>query len=131
MKRGVSLDMQTNSLVESLADENHVKWNRMVVIAIELGLPVFMKIKTRAPELAKALLLTNRYHYVKRRRGSEVIVQEIQNREAERVKLDAVISASVPLPIKEGIRREAKQRSKKGRKIPMAQVWRERAGIQL
>jgi hypothetical protein len=131
LKRGVSLDTQTSVLVESLAEENHVKWNRMVVIAIELGLPVFMKIKVRAPELAKALLLTNRYHYVKRRRGSEAIIQQIQSRQSERVKLDAIISAGVPSVVKEGIRREAKQRSKKGRKIPMSQVWRERAGVQL
>lgn len=117
-------------LVESLAEENHVKWNRMVVIAVELGLPVFMKIRSRAPELAKALLLTNRYHYVKRRRGSEVVIQEIQTQQSEHVKLDAIIAASVPSVVKEGIRREARQRSKKGRKIPMAQVLRERAGIQ-
>ena len=131
MKRGISLETQTNELVESLAEENHVKWNRMVVMAIELGLPVFMKIKSRAPDLAKSLLLTNRYHYVKRRRGSDIIIQQIQDRQSERVKLDATISASVPSVVKEGIRREAKQRSKKGRKIPMAQVWRERAGVQL
>jgi len=131
LKRGVSLDTQTNSLVESLAEENHVKWNRMIVIAVELGLPVFMKIKSRAPELAKALLLTNRYHYVKRRRGSDAIIQEIQGRQSERVKIDARISAGVPTVVKEAIRREAKQRSKKGRKVPMSQVLRERAGIQL
>lgn len=122
MKRGVSLDTQVNMLVESLAEENHVKWNRMVVIAVELGLPVFMKIRSRAPELAKALLLTNRYHYVKRRRGSEVVIQEIQTQQSEHVKLDAIIAASVPSVVKEGIRREARQQSKKGRKIPMAQV---------
>jgi len=131
LKRGVCLDTQTNSLVESLAEENHVKWNRVVVIAVELGLPVFIKIKSRAPELAKALLFTNRYHYVKRRRGSDLIIQQLQDQQSERVKIDARISAGVPTIVKEAIRREAKQRSKKGCKIPMSQVLRERAGIQL
>ena len=124
MKRGVSIHWQLNEQIEELAQKNNVKWNRMIVVLLELGLPVFTKVDGRAPALANALLQSRRYHYVKRRRGSDKIIQAIQDKEGKRIKLDDRISAGLPKQKKEAIRKEADRR-----KMYMSQVIREQLGL--
>lgn len=123
-KGGISLEWALSEQIIELAQENNVKRNRMMVVLIELGLPVFQKIKGRAPALASAILASKRYHYVKRRRGSNSMIRQIQESESSRVKLDDRLSIGLPNYSKDGFRREAKKRG-----LHMSQIARERMGL--
>lgn len=123
-KSGISLEWGLSERISELAQENSVARNRMMVVLIELGLPVFQKIRGRAPSLASAILASKRYHYVKRRRGSDSLIQQIQNSESSRVKLDDRLSVGLPNYSKDAFRREANKRG-----LHMSQIARERMGL--
>jgi hypothetical protein len=122
--RGISLEWALRERIAELAGENHVKWNRMAVVLIEMGLPVFRNVRERMPALARAILESKRYHYVKRRRASEVRLEEIQESESKKIRLDARIYAGVPQYYKDDLKREAKRRG-----IYQSQIIREKQGL--
>jgi isochorismate hydrolase len=121
LKGGLTVYWQLNEQIEQLAHDNNVSRNRMIVILIEVGIPVFQKIQSRSPTLARAMLQSNRYHFIKRRKSSAKMIEQIQQQQSDHVALDTRLSAGFPRSIKEAIRKEARQRN-----IPMSMIVREK-----
>lgn len=110
--------------IDEMAYENKVKFNRMLVVLAETGIPVFVKIRNRSPPLAKAILDSRRYTYVKRRRGSDRIIDQEVARESEDFKLNDKLSIGLPSSRKDAIRSEARRRG-----LHMSQIGREKMGL--
>ena len=108
--------------IGELASENETSWNQMAVSLIELGIPLFSRIKQRAPKVAKSLT-RKRYTFQLRPRAQER-VERYAEVEAGKIRLDDRISAALPGYAKQMIRREASRTNRK-----MSQILRDRLGV--
>lgn len=123
-KRGVSLHWTLFDRVGELAHEQNTSWNLMATTLMELGIPVFLKLRRNSPALAR-VLSKKRYTYNFRQPAMDRI-DVIAEKEASKIRLDDRISAAIPHRAKEELRTEAKRRGKKG---TMSEVLREKVGV--
>jgi hypothetical protein len=108
--------------IGELAHEENTNWNLMATTLIELGMPVFLKLRRNSRALARNLT-RKRYTYQLRKPAADRI-DVIAEKEASRIKLDSRISAAIPSSARRELELEAKRRGKKG---TMSQVLREKA----
>jgi hypothetical protein len=94
----------------------------MAVSLIEIGIPLFNKIKSCSPALAKDLS-RKRYTYQLRPRAQERL-EDYAEDEAGKHRLDAILGFALPHQEKERIRGEARRSGRK-----MSAIARERIGV--
>ena len=104
--------------------EDRPSLNLAVRVMVELGLPVFRRLQSRNPGLAKELLKKN-YSYRVRRRASER-VRVIANDLAEKMRIDDRLYVGLP-----HMHKIAFQHEKKKRKKSMSEIARERMRIEV
>ena len=121
-KRGVSVHWRLAEEIADLAQEHKVKWNRMVNVLVEFGIPTFQKFARTSPALIHNLL-TNRYTYLDRERASDKI-EKFSAKQLRGFKLDDRLAMAMPAKAKAAIRAEAKHRRQS-----MSQVARQRLGM--
>jgi hypothetical protein len=104
-KRGISMDWTLSDRIGELAYEQDVKWNRMAVTLIEVGIPLFEKLIHQSPTMAQELL--------KKRRSTSKRTTEALERVAERasanLKLDDRLALAIPSRIKVELRTRKKR----------------------
>jgi len=98
--------------------------NLVVRVMVELGLPVFRRLQSRNPGLAKELLKKN-YSYKVRRRASEK-VQLIARDLADGMRIDDRLYVGIPRVHKVAFEHEKRKRGRS-----MSAIARERMGIEL
>jgi hypothetical protein len=108
--------------VGELAHEQSTSWNLMATTLIELGIPVFVKLRRNNPAIARSLT-KKRYTYELRKPALDRI-DVIAEKEAGKIRLDSRISAAIPSRARQELEVEARRRGKKG---SMSQVLREKA----
>lgn len=105
-KRGISMHWTLADKVGELAYQERVAWNRMAVALIEIGIPLFEKLQSQSPIVAKEV--------VQIRRGSsdrlEWAIGKATEEAAAKLRLDERLALAVPSPVKSKLRRQ-KQRT--------------------
>ena len=108
--------------IGELAHEEKTNWNLMATTLIELGIPVFLKLRRNNSALARSLT-RKRYTYEFRKPARDRI-DVIAEKEAGKIRLDSRISAAIPRRARQELEVEARRRGRKG---SMSQVLREKA----
>lgn len=83
-KRGLYAHFSFFEKVDELAKQNHTSPNQMMVSLIEVGMPLFKKIKQQAPTIAREI--TRRRYTFEMRKKAQEMIEGHATKEAEGVR---------------------------------------------